>query len=61
MFVKVYISFKFAFSVVFMGSEKYPDVNSLDDYLSKHGGETNAWTDNEKVVASYYYMMIPSY
>lgn len=34
--------------MVFMGSEKYPNVNSLDDYLSKHGGETNAWTDNEK-------------
>ena len=32
-----------------MGSEKYPEVNSLDDYISKHGGETNAWTDNEKV------------
>ena len=36
-------------AVVFMGSEKYPEVNSLDDYISKHGGETNAWTDNEKV------------
>lgn len=34
--------------MVFMGSEKYPEVNSLDDYISKHGGETNAWTDNEK-------------
>ena len=32
-----------------MGSEKYPGENCLDDYISKHGGETNAWTDNEKV------------
>ena len=37
------------FVVVFMGSEKYPGENCLDDYISKHGGETNAWTDNEKV------------
>jgi len=37
------------FSVVFMGSEKYPKENEFDDFLSKHGGHTNAWTDNERV------------
>ncbi|XP_060576376.1 nardilysin-like [Ruditapes philippinarum] len=34
--------------MVFMGSEKYPEENALDDYLSKHGGYTNAWTDHER-------------
>ncbi|XP_045158333.2 nardilysin-like [Mercenaria mercenaria] len=34
--------------MVFMGSEKYPTENALDDYLSKHGGYTNAWTDHER-------------
>lgn len=34
--------------MVFMGSEKYPEENNLDDYLSKHGGHTNAWTDRER-------------
>ena len=33
-----------------MGSEKYPEENALDDYLSKHGGYTNAWTDHERVI-----------
>lgn len=34
--------------MVFMGSEKYPQENALDDFLSKHGGQTNAWTDHER-------------
>lgn len=37
-------------SVVFMGSKKYPQENKLDDFLGKHGGYTNAWTDCERVI-----------
>lgn len=32
-----------------MGSSKYPGENELDDYISTRGGDTNAWTDTEKV------------
>lgn len=32
-----------------MGSKKYPQENKLDDFLGKHGGYTNAWTDCERV------------
>ncbi|WAR22874.1 NRDC-like protein [Mya arenaria] len=38
----------FILLVVFMGSEKYPKENAFDDYLSRHGGHTNAWTDHER-------------
>ncbi|KAJ8306017.1 hypothetical protein KUTeg_016562 [Tegillarca granosa] len=34
--------------MVFMGSEKYPKENELDDFLGKHGGYSNAWTDCER-------------
>lgn len=34
--------------MVFMGSKKYPQENKLDDFLGKHGGYTNAWTDCER-------------
>lgn len=34
--------------MVFMGSEKYPKENELDDFLGRHGGYSNAWTDCEK-------------
>ncbi|OWF39127.1 nardilysin-like [Mizuhopecten yessoensis] len=34
--------------MVFMGSEKYPKENELDDFLGRHGGFSNAWTDCEK-------------
>ncbi|KAL6431065.1 hypothetical protein ACFW04_007066 [Cataglyphis niger] len=33
--------------MVFMGSEKYPEENDFDAFLSKHGGSTNAETDCE--------------
>ncbi|ESO92600.1 hypothetical protein LOTGIDRAFT_233049 [Lottia gigantea] len=36
--------------MVFMGSEKYPAENELDDYLGKHGGYSNAWTDCERTL-----------
>lgn len=36
-------------SVVFMGSSKYPEENELDEYISTHGGDNNAWTDMSRV------------
>lgn len=33
--------------MVFMGSEKYPGENEYDSYLSKHGGNSNAFTELE--------------
>lgn len=36
-------------SVVFMGSEKYPEENAYDSFIKKHGGDDNASTDCEKV------------
>ncbi|GAB1605438.1 nardilysin isoform X2 [Argonauta hians] len=36
--------------MVFMGSEKYPKENEFDDFLSRHGGYSNAWTDYEATV-----------
>lgn len=38
------------FSVVFMGSEKYPSENGFDAFLKKHGGSDNASTDCERTV-----------
>ena len=32
----------------FMGSEKFPDENAYDDFLTKHGGGSNAFTDCEQ-------------
>ncbi|XP_071799391.1 nardilysin-like [Asterias amurensis] len=34
--------------MVFMGSEKYPDENSFDAFIRKHGGSDNACTDCER-------------
>lgn len=34
--------------MVFMGSKKYKKENAFDDFISKHGGESNAWTDAER-------------
>ena len=39
-----------------MGSEKYPEENSYDAYMSKHGGSDNAYTENEHTV---YHFEIP--
>lgn len=36
--------------MVFMGSKKYKKENAFDDFISKHGGESNAWTDAERTV-----------
>ena len=37
------------FIVVFMGSQKYPNDNDFDVYVSEHGGSSNAFTDCEQV------------
>ena len=36
--------------LLFLGTEKYPSENEFDDYLSKNGGESNAYTDLDKTV-----------
>ncbi len=36
--------------MVFMGSDKYPDENSFDDFIQLHGGSDNASTDCETTV-----------
>ena len=39
-----------AITVVFMGSQKYPDENAFDAFIKKHGGSDNASTDCERVI-----------
>ncbi|MEI6531575.1 MAG: insulinase family protein, partial [Chlamydiota bacterium] len=34
--------------MLFMGTEKYPDENLYWDFIKTHGGETNAFTDNDR-------------
>eukprot|EP01135_Chromosphaera_perkinsii_P007965 Nk52_evm37s1073 gene=Nk52_evmTU37s1073 len=36
--------------MLFMGSDKYPDENGFDSFISKHGGDTNASTDCEYTI-----------
>lgn len=31
--------------MLFMGSKKYPSENEYDDFISKHGGFSNAYTE----------------
>jgi hypothetical protein len=31
--------------MLFMGSDKFPDENEYDSFLSKHGGSSNAFTE----------------
>ena len=39
--------------MLFMGTEKYPDENEYNTYLSSHGGGSNAYTDTEDT--NYYF------
>ena len=39
--------------LLFMGTEKYPSENEYEDYLSKNGGNSNAFTKSDKTV--YYF------
>ncbi|TMW57430.1 hypothetical protein Poli38472_003355 [Pythium oligandrum] len=45
--------------MVFMGSEKYPDENEFEAFLSSHGGFSNGATDNE--VTSYTFEVGPAH
>jgi len=36
--------------MVFMGSKKYPTENAYDDFISKHNGDSNAYTEQEHTV-----------
>ncbi|KAG7371853.1 peptidase insulinase family protein [Nitzschia inconspicua] len=42
--------------LLFMGSEKYPEENAYDKFMSKHGGSENAFTEEEHTV---YHFEIP--
>jgi len=42
--------------MLFMGTEKYPEENAYDAFLSKHGGSDNAYTEIEYTV---YHLEIP--
>jgi len=42
--------------LLFMGSEKYPEENAYDSFMSKHGGNDNAYTEMEYTV---YHFDIP--
>lgn len=33
--------------MIFMGSKKFPLENELDEFITKNGGNSNAWTENE--------------
>ena len=47
-----YYYYYFCFPVVFMGSKRYKKENAFDDFIAKHGGDNNAWTDTERVTRS---------
>ena len=36
--------------LLFMGTEKYPSENEYENYLSKNGGNSNAYTDLDKTI-----------
>ena len=43
--------------MLFLGTEKYPGPTSFDEFISSHGGSSNAFTDSERTV---YYNAIDS-
>ncbi|GFR39667.1 hypothetical protein Agub_g138, partial [Astrephomene gubernaculifera] len=43
--------------MLFMGSAKYPSENEYDDFLTRHGGAANAFTDLE--VTNYHFEVSP--
>jgi nardilysin len=42
--------------MLFMGTQKYPQENAYDAFLSKHGGSDNAYTESEYTV---YHLEVP--
>lgn len=45
--------------MLFMGTKTYPDENKFMSYLNKHGGMSNAFTDDEQTI--YYFDVQSSY
>ncbi|CAM9165979.1 unnamed protein product, partial [Choristocarpus tenellus] len=45
--------------MLFMGSEKYPDENEYDSFISQHGGSTNAYTECEYTL--YHFDILPQH
>eukprot|EP00882_Tetradesmus_deserticola_P020972 GHRQ01022665.1.p1 GENE.GHRQ01022665.1~~GHRQ01022665.1.p1 ORF type:complete len:274 (+),score=115.83 GHRQ01022665.1:417-1238(+) len=45
--------------MLFMGSDKFPDENEYDSYLSKHGGSSNAFTELE--FTNYHFEVAPAH
>eukprot|EP01102_Stenamoeba_stenopodia_P010549 TRINITY_DN3195_c0_g1_i1.p1 TRINITY_DN3195_c0_g1~~TRINITY_DN3195_c0_g1_i1.p1 ORF type:complete len:473 (+),score=107.38 TRINITY_DN3195_c0_g1_i1:22-1440(+) len=45
--------------MLFLGTKKYPNETSFDIFLSQHGGESNAYTDDEET--NYYFEVDASY
>jgi Secreted/periplasmic Zn-dependent peptidases, insulinase-like len=45
--------------MLFLGTEKYPDANSYQSFISAHGGNHNAWTGTE--FSNYYFTVDASY
>ncbi|OQR96462.1 insulin-degrading-like enzyme, metalloprotease family M16A [Achlya hypogyna] len=45
--------------MLFMGTEKYPDENSYSQFLSAHGGSSNAYTSGTDT--NYYFDVRPAY
>jgi len=43
--------------MLFLGTEKYPEENDYETFLSKNGGSTNAYTDMEDT--NYYFSVAP--
>lgn len=39
--------------MLFMGTDKYPQEDAYEEFISKHGGYTNAWTGN--MCTTYYF------
>lgn len=45
--------------MLFLGTEKYPDASSYQDFISAHGGNHNAWTGTE--FSNYYFTIDAPY
>ncbi|WP_339878203.1 insulinase family protein [Pseudidiomarina gelatinasegens] len=45
--------------MLFLGTEKYPDANSYQAFISGHGGNHNAWTGTE--FSNYYFTVDAAY
>ncbi len=44
--------------MLFLGTEKYPEVGDFQNYVSQHGGQNNAWTGTEHTC--YFFDILPN-